>query len=71
MGQSIHSFVDFDVDVVLVNKRYEVVIVDDFLGNKFDGDAHVFRVFERRVEVEFFYADGHKVCSRFGDDAIK
>ncbi len=54
-----------------MDERHEAVIVDDLLGNEFDGYAHVFGTFERRVEVEIFHIRCHEVSGGFGDDTVQ
>ena len=33
LGQTIHAFVDFDVDVSVVDKGAKIVLIEDGLGN--------------------------------------
>ena len=42
LWQSIHGFVNVDVDVAIVHQRHEVVLINDFLGNELNGEVHEF-----------------------------
>ena len=39
LGEAVNSLADFGQDMAVLGERWEIVCVDDFLGNRGDGDA--------------------------------
>ena len=50
---AIHSFLDFHVHISVFGLGFEIVQVNKFLGDKFDGHPHVLIAVQRSVEVKF------------------
>ena len=42
LGEAVHSLADLDEDVAVLDKWWEILGIDDLLGNHGDGNAHVF-----------------------------
>ena len=46
-------------------------IVADVVWDVFDGDAHVFMSWKRGAKIKIRNVNGHELCSRSGNNAVK
>ena len=68
LWQSIHTFVNLDIDVAIVHQWHEVALIDDFLRNELDRELHEFRSLHWGVQVEVLDVDSHEFGTWSGDD---
>ena len=54
LGQSIHAFVDADVDVAVVDLVKELVLLYDFFRDQIETDFHIFGFLHGSGEIEIF-----------------
>ncbi len=53
LGKAVHTHSDFDVHPTLfINKSSLIVLRDDFVGDEFESESHVFIFFHGSHEVE-------------------
>ena len=62
LGQTVHSFVDFNEDMVIPDEVMELVLVHDVGENVLDRDLHVFVAHHGSVEVEILDVNHHEAC---------
>jgi hypothetical protein len=62
LRETIHAFVDLDVNVGIVDERQEVVLVDDFLGDDVNRHAYVFVALHFGVEIKILDVKTHEFC---------
>jgi len=71
LGQAIHAFGDFNVDIILVHKGCKIVLLEDLGGNGAHGDSHVLRAFHVSVQVEVLDVHAHESATSCGEDAVE
>lgn len=69
--ESGHAFLDFNVDLVIVDECLEVILCDDFIRDDVYGKAHVLEVRKGRAVVEFFYVDATEAAIWCRDGAVE
>ena len=71
LGQAVHAFSYFEVDETIVGQGAEVVLVDNFLRDLVEREAHVFVPVKGCFEVDFFDIGGHEACPGGQNSAIE
>lgn len=71
LGETVHPLSDFDVDIAIVDKWAEVVLVENRLGDERYRDHHVFIAIHVSVQVEVFDVHGHEHGVWGGQDAVE
>ena len=73
LGEAVHPFSDFDVDVTVVDEGTEIVLGHDGVGDDGDGDAHVGIVFgfHGSIKVKILEVACHETGVRGRDDAVE
>ena len=69
--ESIHAFANFHIDVILVDFVFELILMHNGCWNILDGDAHVFILRHRGVQVQIFDVHGHELGARGEEDAVE
>jgi hypothetical protein len=66
LGQSIHAFLNLDVDLSVLRQLVQSVLVDCFLRELFQIDYHIFESSKGGVHIEFFDVNDHELgaCGR-------
>jgi hypothetical protein len=59
LWEAVHASLDFNVHMSIVDKRHEIVCLNDFLWYDVDGEAHVFVATHGCAQVEVFYVAAH------------
>ena len=71
LGEPIHAFADFNVDVLVVDERGEIILLHDGDGDDGDWYLHVFVFIHGSVEVKVFDVAGHEFCVGCGKDTVE
>ena len=71
LREAVHAATDLGVDITVVHKGAEVVVLKDVLGDVRDLDPHVLIVVHRGAEVEIFDVHRHELGARGGDDTVE
>ena len=73
LQEAVHAFLDFHIDVSIVDKVVELVVFHDRVGNGRDGDAHVGVIgwWHGCAKVKVFEVANHASHARCGDDTIE
>ncbi len=73
LWEAIHAFPDYHIDVSIVDKVMELVVVHDQVGNGQDGDAHVGVIGQWHgcAKVKVFEVAHHALHAQCGNDAIE
>ena len=69
--EPVHSLPDFHQDVIIVDERGEVVLVENVRGNVLNWNMHVFVLCHGSVEVKILNVDGEKARVGSGNDAVE
>ena len=69
--EAVDAFVNFEVDPTIVCVFGEVVLVDEFLWDIGESDADVFRMVERRAEIEVGDVKATHACLGGGEDIVE
>ena len=70
LRESIHSLLYFSVDMSIRRQRKKVVLVNDFLQDELDWDAHVLKRIHGGAEVKVLDIQAHVFCILGGDGAV-
>ena len=71
LREAVHAFSNFDIDPSLfVDQVPEVVFYDDFFGDDFESEAHVFWIGHRSVQVEVGQVDAEEHGARCADGGV-
>ena len=71
LGEAVHALADFNEDVAIVLEGMELVEIHDGIGDDASGNAHVFKVLHRCVEVKVLEVPGHEASIGGGDDTVE
>eukprot|EP00978_Attheya_sp_CCMP212_P013152 scaffold32950_cov66-Attheya_sp.AAC.1 len=66
LGKAIHTSVNLDHDVAIVDERCEVVLFNDDIGNPLDRDVHQFGAFHGSASIEILGISIHALGTRCG-----
>ena len=71
LREAVHSFSNFDIDPsFFVDQVSEVVFYDDFFGDDFESEAHVFSIGHQSVQVEVCQVDAKEHGSQCTDGGV-
>jgi hypothetical protein len=59
LGEAVHAALNFDIYMSVVDKREEVVCLNDFLGDDVDWESHVLIAAHGGSQVEVFNVAAH------------
>jgi len=71
LGEAIHAAADFNVDVIIVDKGRQVVVIKNGLGDIADVDPHVLIMRHGRVEIKILDIHCHEFGIGCGHDAVE
>ena len=60
LGEPIHAFADFDINVLVVDKRGEIMLLHDGVGDDSNQYPHLFVFIHGSVEVKVFDVASHE-----------
>ena len=71
LGEAIHAFVDFDVNVTFVDEGFKIVEFKNCLRDERDRDHHELGTGHRGVQVKVLDVHDHEACSWGGDNTVE
>jgi hypothetical protein len=71
LGKAVHAFADLDINVAVMDKGAEVVLVKNRFWNQGDRYHHVFIAIHGIVEIEILDVHGHELGVGGGEDTVE